>query len=210
MNHDKAQSSMTLCRSCDLAVRKRALPSNARAVCPRCHTALYDTPYYSINGMLALCVTALIIFFPANLLPVLEINFLGSVRDTTVYQAALSVWGQGYWVVGLAVLASAVLAPALFILSILFQILIVKLGLLSSAFWRSIYKFILKQHASVSQMTMLEIYVISFLVSAFQLSDFSDVHFGMGTLSFTLLFLIVLFMQREYSLEHMWSYVDET
>ncbi|MGX9459665.1 paraquat-inducible protein A [Shewanella sp. A14] len=198
---------ITLCRSCDLAVRRRALPSSARALCPRCHSALYDSPYCSINGMLALCVTALIIFIPANLLPVLEIHFLGSVRTTTVTQAAITVWSEGYWVVGLAVMVAAVIAPGLLILSILTQVVIVKLTLHGS-FWQRAYTTLLKNHGVISQMTMLEIYVISFLVSAFQLSDFSDVYFGMGTLSFTMLFVIILFLQREYNLEHMWSYVD--
>ncbi|WP_350431046.1 paraquat-inducible protein A [Shewanella sp. H8] len=199
--------SIILCQSCDLVVRRRALPSSARALCPRCHTALYDAPYCSINGMLALCIAALIIFIPANLLPVLEIHFLGSVRTTTVLQAAITVWLEGYWVVGLAVMVAAVIAPGLLILSILTQVLIVKLKLHSS-FWQRTYSTLLKNHGLISQMTMLEIYVISFLVSAFQLSDFSDVYFGMGTLCFTMLFIIILFLQREYNLEHMWSYVD--
>ncbi len=54
---------------------------------------------------------------------------------------------------------------------------------------------------------MLEIYVISFLVSAFQLSDFSDIYFGVGTFCFTMLFLVTLFLQREYNIEHMWSHL---
>jgi paraquat-inducible protein A len=200
--------SITLCQSCDLAVRKRALPSSARALCPRCHTALYDSPYCSINGMLALCIAALVIFIPANLLPVLEIHFLGSVRTTTVMHAAVTVWSEGYWVVGLAVMVAAVIAPGLLILSILTQVIVVKLKLHSS-FWQRAYTTLLKNHGLISQMTMLEIYVISFLVSAFQLSDFSDVYFGMGTFCFTMLFIIILFLQREYNLEHMWGYVDD-
>jgi len=196
-----------LCHSCDLAVRKRALHSSTRAICPRCHTTLYDSPYCSINGMLALCVAAFIIFIPANLLPVLEIHFLGSVRTTTVMHAAVTVWSEGYWVVGLAVMVAAVIAPGLLILSILTQVVIVKLQLHGS-FWQRTYTTLLKNHGLISQMTMLEIYVISFLVSAFQLSDFSDVHFGMGTFCFTMLFIIILFLQREYNLEHMWGYVD--
>ncbi|WP_434925992.1 paraquat-inducible protein A [Shewanella sp. HL-SH2] len=208
MPEPKLFKAVILCRSCDLVIRKRALPSNVRALCPRCDTALYDTPYCSINGLLALCITSLILFLPANLLPVLEINFLGSIRTTTVFESALAVWGQGYWIVGLAVIASAVAAPALLVLSILFQVLIIKFNLTSS-FWQQTFRGLLKNHGLLSQLTMLEIYVISFLVSAFQLSDFSDVYFGMGTLSFCLLFLSILFLQREYNLEHMWSFVND-
>ncbi len=187
-----------------MAIRKRALPTGVRALCPRCSTALYDTPYCSVNGMLALCITALIFYIPANMLPVLEIHFLGSIRTTTVFQGAVAVFDQGYWVVGLAVLVAAVIGPGLLLLSILSQILIVKWGL-TIPFWRGRLKRLLRLQPLLSQLTMLEIYVLSFLVSSFQLSDFADIYFGMGTFCFTMLFLVTLFLQREYDIEHMWS-----
>lgn len=206
---EQSYRAVILCRSCDLAMRKRAIPSNVRAVCPRCDTPLYTTPYCSINGMLALCIASLVLFIPANLLPVLEIHFLGSVRTTTVAQAAFDVGGHGFWLVGVAVMASAVIAPALLVISIMMQVLIIRLNLLHILFWQNLYTRLLKIHGMISQMTMLEIYVISLLVSAFQLSDFADVYFGMGSLCFTFLFLTILFLQREYSLTHMWAYLEK-
>ncbi|QDF67288.1 paraquat-inducible protein A [Shewanella sp. SNU WT4] len=199
---------MVLCGSCDLAVQKRALPSGVRALCPRCHTALYHTPYCSINGMLALCLTAIILFAPANMLPVLDLQFLGSYRTTTVIEGALAVASQGFPIVGLAVLVAAVVGPGLLILSILLQILIVKYAL-NTRIGKWLLKCLLQQQSLLSQLSMLEIYVISFLVTAFQLSDFADIHFDLGTFCFTMLFLSVLFLMREYDLEHMWSYLDE-
>ncbi|ABL99788.1 paraquat-inducible protein A [Shewanella amazonensis] len=208
MHHDDIDNSVILCRACDLAVRRRALPSGVRALCPRCHTALYDTPFCSINGMLALCVSALALFLPANLFPVLELHFLGSVRTATVIQGAMAVMDLGYWVVGIAVLVAAVIGPGLLLLSILSQVLLVKMGL-NPGWQRDLYKWLLRRHGLFSQLTMLEIYVISFLVSAFQLSDFSDIYFGVGTFSFTMLFLVTLFLQREYNIEHMWSRLND-
>ncbi|MEZ9538016.1 paraquat-inducible protein A [Shewanella sp. 10N.286.51.B8] len=201
-------NTILLCRSCDLAVQKRALPSNVRALCPRCHTTLYDVPYCSINGMLALCIAALLFYIPATVLPVIEIHFLGSVRTSTVYESAIAVGNQGYWIVSIAVMASAVIAPGLLIVSILIQVFIVKLKLQSS-FWQHTYRNLLKNHVLLSQLTMLEIYVISFLVAAFNLSDFADIHLGMGTFSFSMLFLVILFLQREYNLEHMWGFTHD-
>ncbi|ASJ96954.1 paraquat-inducible protein A [Shewanella marisflavi] len=208
MKTEVLDKSIVLCRACDLVVRKRALPTGVRALCPRCHTNLYDTPYCSINGMLALCITALILYFPANFFPVLEMHFLGSIRTTTITGGAMSVASQGYWVVGIAVLVAAVIAPGLLILSILSQILIIKYRL-KTPFFRAIYKKLLKQHSLLAQLSMLEIYMISIFISVFQLSDYTDLYFGIGTFSFTMLFIMVIFMQREYDIEHMWSVLDE-
>ncbi|MCZ4336415.1 paraquat-inducible protein A [Shewanella colwelliana] len=208
MDRDELDKSIVLCHACDLAVRKRALPTGVRALCPRCHTNLYDTPYCSINGMLALCLTALFLYFPANFYPVLELHFLGSVRTTTIIEGAMSVADQGYWIVGIAVLTAAVIAPGLLIVSVLAQILIVKYQL-NNPFFRDIYKRLLRYHGLLSQLTMLEIYMISIFVSVFQLSDYTDLYFGIGTFCFSVLFVMVIFLQREYDIEHMWSVLDE-
>ncbi len=200
--------SVVLCHACDLVIRRRALPSNVCALCPRCNSSLYDTPYCSINGMLALCITALLLYFPANLYPILELHFLGSVRTTTIIEGAMSVTNQGYWVVGTAVLIAAVIAPGLLITSVLAQILIAKYRL-NDPFFRRVYKLLLCQQSLLSQLTMLEIYMISIFISVFQLSDYTDLYFGIGTVCFALLFIMVIFLQREYHIEHMWSLLDE-
>lgn len=114
---------------------------------------------------------------------------------------------QGYWVVAIAVLTAAVIAPGLLILSVLFQVLIVKYQL-QNPFFRKIYKGFLCQHNLISQLSMLEIYMISIFVSVFQLSDYTDLYFGIGTFCFTMLFVVVIFLQREYDIEHMWSVLD--
>ncbi|MFT5788539.1 MAG: paraquat-inducible protein A [Shewanella sp.] len=208
MASDALDNSVTLCRSCDLVIRKRALPTGVRALCPRCHTQLYDTPYCSINGMLALCITAIIFFFPANTYPVLELEFLGSMRTTTVLEGALAVYQQGYWLVAIAVMTTAVIAPGILLISIFMQITIIKYGL-RHALLRSILKQALKLQGLLTQLTMLEIYVISFLVAAFNLADFATVSFGFGTFCFTMLFVMNLFLLREYDLEHMWSFLEQ-
>lgn len=200
---------LIVCSGCDLVVSKRALPSGVRAVCPQCNTPLYDKPYCALNGVLALCITAILLYIPAMIYPVLELHFLGSIRTSTVFEGAMAVWHQGYWVVGLGVLLGAVLAPAVLLCSILAQVLIVQTGWYRTKFGRDTLNGLLRYHGLISQLSMLEIYVISFLVTSFQLSDFADVYFGLGTLCFTLLFVVTLFLQREYNLEHMWGYVGE-
>ncbi|GIU47918.1 hypothetical protein TUM4438_28140 [Shewanella sairae] len=105
-------------------------------------------------------------------------------------------------------LVSAVLAPGLLLVSVLAQILIIKFGLHSRKLKKTL-KQLLKMQGLLTQLTMLEIYVISFLVAAFNLADFATVSFGFGTFCFTMLFIMTLFLMREYDLEHMWSFLDE-
>ncbi|WP_163930745.1 paraquat-inducible protein A [Paraferrimonas sp. SM1919] len=195
---------LLLCRHCDKVLNWPTLKPKQRAICPRCHSSVLHYPISSLSGLGSLAWAALFIFFPANLLPILEIHFFGSIRLTTITGAALEVWHQGFWLVAIAVICSAVVAPLLLIVSVIIQVQILKQDSIrcnQADFLRRLFKW----HKLLTQLTMLEIYLISFLVSVFKLSDFADVHFGYGTLSFGLLFIFVLYMQREYSTEAMWQ-----
>ncbi|MCL1078479.1 paraquat-inducible protein A [Parashewanella spongiae] len=201
-------NAIILCHSCDLVVAKRALPSNVRALCPRCHTVLFDAPFCTINGLLALCLTALIFFIPAVTMSVLELHFLGSVRTATVFDGAYIVFEQGYWIVGLAVFIVAIVAPGLLISSIFLQAIIVKSSPITP-FWLKTYKALLKSQNLLKQFSMPEIYIISLLVTTFNLADFADMHFSMGTFCYSMLFITMIFLQREYNLEYMWAQVND-
>ncbi|WP_133406641.1 paraquat-inducible protein A [Parashewanella tropica] len=200
--------SVILCKSCDLAVTRRALPSNVRALCPRCHSALYSEPFCTINGVLALCITALILFVPANLYPVLELHFFGSIRTSTVWEGAYAVIEQGFYIVGVAVALGAIIAPGALLLSILLQVLIVKYGLHKPRM-RKYFRSILKKHTLIKQFSMPEIYVISMFVTAFNLGDFADIYLGIGTFCYVMLFILMLFLQREYNIDYMWEQLHE-
>ncbi|MGB0894332.1 MAG: paraquat-inducible protein A [Parashewanella sp.] len=208
MHHNADLQSIALCHSCDLAISKSALPSNVRALCPRCHTPVYDSPYCTINGILALCITALILTIPAFFLPILELHFLGSIRSASVVDGAMAVIHQGYWIVGISVILAAVVAPFLLLISVLAQVLIIKFAI-NQSFYRSIYRWLLKKQNLMKQFSMPEIYIISLLVTTFNLGDFADMYFGLGTLCYTLLFIIMIFLQREYKISYMWRYLND-
>ena len=202
------EQTVILCPSCDLLVSKQNLSTKVRAICPRCDTFLFDTPYCSLNGMLAICISAIAMLIPANYLPIIEMHFLGSIRATTLFQSAVTVIEQGYWFVGIAVIVASTIAPAILIFSILAQILLVKRGL-KKKWHRNVFISLLSFQKLLTELTMLEIYLLSLLVTAFQLSDFADVQFNQGTFCFVMLFLSTLFLLREYNLAHMWTYLDE-
>ncbi|MBY5991571.1 paraquat-inducible protein A [Ferrimonas balearica] len=193
-----------LCPTCDTYVRRRALPRGMRAFCPRCHSRIYDNPYCDTGGLMALTLAALVLYFPANLLPILEIDLVGNLRQTTVLYGALVVMEQGFVLVGLAVLVAGVIAPLLLLLSILTQLTLMRMGT-----GRPIVRWLLLHQPTLDQLSMIEIYMISFFVSVFKLVDIADLTYGWGTLCYILLFVLTFYVQYEYNRELMWHQYEE-
>ncbi|GAA5187847.1 paraquat-inducible protein A [Ferrimonas gelatinilytica] len=197
-------SNLILCKTCDASVHQRALPSGVRAHCPRCGSRLYDVPYCDLDGLAALALAALLIYFPANLIPLVQVNLVGSLRTTTVLDGALTVLEQGYWLVGIAVIVTGILAPLLLLVSILVQIYLLKTGQAPKLLRR-----LLLYHQGLSELSMVEIYMISLLVSIFKLTDIADLTYGWGTLCYTLLFIMTFYVQYEYNSNRMWQRYEQ-
>ncbi|WP_095507192.1 paraquat-inducible protein A [Paraferrimonas sedimenticola] len=204
-----ANEQVLLCRSCDKVLTVPTLSSEQRAYCPRCKTRVLDNSDCPMHALLALSLASLVMFFPANFLPLLEVHFFGSIREATVTQGALSVIDLGYWLVGVSVLICAVVAPGLLILSLITQVLLISTKRPLSPWRKSLLLNLLRTHGALTQFTMLEIYLISFFVSVFKLTDFSDVYYGVGTYSFVALFVFLFYAQREYNPELFWRRYHE-
>ncbi|QIZ76553.1 paraquat-inducible protein A [Ferrimonas lipolytica] len=199
------QPSTLLCPTCDEPIRYRALPHGVRALCPRCGSSVYHQPHCDANTLLALTIAALVLFFPANLLPILEIDIVGNVRSTTVFSGAIAVIEKGFALVGLAVLVTGVIAPLLLLVSVMLQLLLVK-----SRLYPNVLKWLLLKQSLLKSLSMVEIYLISYLIAVFKLADFATLTFGWGTGCYVMLFVMLFYVQYEYNPNQMWQYYEES
>ncbi|MFP3409671.1 paraquat-inducible protein A, partial [Pseudomonas sp. SIMBA_065] len=63
---------LVACHECDLLLRKPVLQCDEKAECPRCGYELYAHRHNVVNRSLALVLTALLLFVPANFLPIMQ------------------------------------------------------------------------------------------------------------------------------------------
>jgi paraquat-inducible protein A len=102
-----------LCPDCDQVQRLPPLPRRAIAECRRCGAELAKGGAPPVHALLALTVSALILYVPASFLPVLTVDFAGDRRSDLVATGAqaLIAQGQSFWPVAVLVFLFTVLAP---------------------------------------------------------------------------------------------------
>lgn len=67
---------------------------------------------------LALLVTALLLYIPANLLPIMVTRALGSKLTSTIMAGVILLWGEGSYPVAMVIFIASIMVPSLKILSI--------------------------------------------------------------------------------------------
>ena len=105
-------SSVIVCHACDLAHRLDSLAAKARVRCVRCRAELYRTNDGSLDTVIALAATALMLFVLANVYPLVALTVNGSTRMTTLIGAAEAFYEQGYGALAILV-AFRLLEPSL-------------------------------------------------------------------------------------------------
>lgn len=196
-------SNINVCNKCDLIVDHIPLEKGKHAHCPRCNTLLYTNKIFSISTILALSITGLILVVIANVFPMFTITLLGVGESATLVQGAWALFEQKFYFVGLLVIFCSFIAPFLF-LSCLAQVCLLLLTKRNTPQLILLLKLV-NFHTKWS---MLEVYLVSFLIAVFKLSDIADIEFQLGLLSFVSLMFISSLIMYGLNLELLWQKME--
>lgn len=191
-----------ICHECDALLRMPAVAPGQKVVCPRCGCTLYKCRRDPVNRGLALSLTALILFIPANFLPIMTLDMLGLENADTLFKGAMHLFDQGYWWMALLVFFCSMLAPLLEFLLISGICILVKLN-----HYSALLIAMLKVQSHVNRWGMLEVFMLGILVAYIKMIDMGDIHLGVGLLCFTGLLLATTLNAVLFDTHSIWEKV---
>jgi len=190
-----------ICNHCDLVSERPTLKTGYVAKCPRCKRAFFKTDTMQANKMFALALTALIMTIPAFTFPLISVHLLGITEDANLLQGALMMIERSP-VVTFVILFCAVVVPTLLTLCIAFSSACIMQGKRPP-----LLAYVLKLTSSLIHWSMLDVYLISLLVSAIKLTSDADVYFSIGSCFFVVLLIVNITLISEYSRTKYWKYL---
>jgi paraquat-inducible protein A len=98
------------CHGCGLVCEDRPHP-RGHARCPRCNARLHRRYPNSIARAWALLLAGVIFYIPANLLPVMYTELLGSGSESTIMGGVIEFWKSGSYGIALVIFTASVAVP---------------------------------------------------------------------------------------------------
>ena len=192
------------CKDCDLLLERVDTPVGDRALCPRCANSLYQPRDNSIEHTLALAITGLLLFLPANLLPVMSMDIVGQESSTTIYEGSLVLFQEGLYWTALLVFFASVVIPLCKLLLMLF---------ISSCLYRERFSPLLphafRYYHYLDEWGMLEVYMLGVLVAVVKLKGMASVIPGIGLYCFIALLLVTTLMSSLLDEECFWTKIEQ-
>lgn len=193
------------CECCGLVSEARPQAEHPR--CPRCLFALHERKPYSLQRTLAFLVAAVLLYIPANLLPVMgTASALGDAEHTLLGGIA-ELWHAGSWELAVVVFVASIAVPIVKIAALL--LLLVTAARRSR--WRQLERARLYRLVeTVGHWSMLDVFVVVVLVGMVRFGAFASVSPEPGLLAFGGVVIATMLAASSFDPRLIWPEDDDT
>ncbi len=174
---------LVACDHCALVQQRPQVPAGAHAVCARCGTRL-DAWWHDPRLAAALSLSALVLFVPAILLPMMRLETLGHVHEASILDGVSHLLANGEVFIGLVILLFSLVLPPLKMLALL----LVSSHLLPCAGRARLYSWV----ELLGRWGMLDVLVVAVLVAFVKLGETVHIQPGPGLFLFSACVLVSL------------------
>ncbi|HEY3601155.1 MAG TPA: paraquat-inducible protein A [Chthoniobacterales bacterium] len=192
--HSAARHGLALCHVCELVSPVR----NVR--CPRCRSRLHLRGSESLQRTWALTIAALILYFPANLLPILKITSVTGDKQNTILGGVVQFWQQRDYLVAIIIFSASVVIPVLKIIAIVSLSLAARTGRRPFGMTR-----IYRVTEFIGRWSMTDVFVVAILVAVVQLGSALSIHPGAAAISFAGVVILTMLAATSFDPRLIWD-----
>jgi paraquat-inducible protein A len=187
-----------LCHTC----HKLSPAALAGTGCPRCRTILHERKPHSVARTWALILTAAILIVPANLLPIMEVDFLGIPDRSTIMDGIVYFFQDGSYLIGLIIFTASIVVPVFKIAGLFILLLATRPGNHHFLVQKTrMFRLI----AFIGRWSMLDIFVIALLSVLVDYGFFTSIHTAPAATYFSLVVAATMFATMTFDPRIIWD-----
>ncbi len=200
-----ASLGLLVCHACGLL--SRPAPRSHEARCPRCGAHLHFRKPDSITRSWALLITAVILYIPANLLPMMHTSSLFGSQSDTIMSGVVYFWTSGSWYLALIIFFASIMVPLLKMIALALLLVTAQLH----SHWQQDQRARLYRLVEfVGRWSMLDIYVVAVIVALVQLQGLATIQPGPGAVAFGAVVVLTMFAAMAFDPRLIWDPVEKT
>jgi paraquat-inducible protein A len=199
-----ARQGLLVCHTC--AQLQRAPDRSGEATCERCGAMLHLRKPDSLLVSWVLLAMAMVLYVPANLLPVMETGSLFGFQRDTILSGVKFLWNGGDWLIASIIFVASIILPG------------VKIGslglLLATSQRRSTWRPHLRARLyrameAIGRWSMVDIFVMALLVALVQFRTVAQIHAGPGAIAFAAVVMLTMFAAMAFDPRLIWDPLDD-
>ncbi len=192
------------CRVCGASVGNSIAESTKK--CPRCFSKITRRIPHSIQKTTALVIAAIVLYIPANILPIMTYSTLGAVATDTIYSGVVAlVAAELYWI-AVVVFTASIVVP------------IAKILILSYLVWSANFKTNTSIHVRmklyrftefIGRWSMIDVFVVTIFVALVQFGFLYTVEPENAIIAFAAVVVLTMIAADAFDPRLMWDALEE-
>lgn len=187
------------CETCGLLLR---LPAGGHSHCPRCAALLHMRKPNSINRTWALLISAIAMYLPANIFPVMAVTSLGNTQADTIMSGVIYFLTHGDWPLALIIFVASVLVPLLKMVALTYLLISVQR---KSAVRKKQRTSLYRITELVGRWSMVDIFVVALLVALVQVGALATIEPGIGAIAFASVVILTILAAMSFDPRLIWD-----
>ena len=190
------------CHTCHKVIRYEEPEPGHVLQCPRCDGIVHKRIPNSLSTTFALVLTAVFFSFPANLLPIMQVDFLGTPQKTTIMDGIIYFFQSGSLGIGLVILTASILVPVFKVVGLAILLYSIHFNRWSRLTQKSLmFRFV----EFVGRWSMLDIFVIALLCALVDFGFFTRIIPAPAATFFTFVVLSTMFAAISFDPRILWD-----
>lgn len=187
------------CPDCDLLQQEVALPPRRTACCVRCGVALYRDTRNGLDRSLAFALAAVVLLILSNVLPIASLDVRGQHTETTLWGAVHALYDQDMAIVAALVFFTTILAPAIELLTMLYMLVPLRLGILPP-----LLSLAFRVAPVAREWGLVDVFMLGVVVSLIKLNNLALVVPGVALWSFGGLIMLLTAVGVAFNPRELW------
>lgn len=170
--------------------------------CSRCHAYFYQRKPRSIEYTIAWTIAALVMFIPANMLPIMVVTTLGETEASTILEGIAKFITLGMYPVAVIVFIASFIVPLAKILGLVILVMGVREGEGLKSKQRTRLYFLVE---FLGPWSMLDVFVVTLMAAVVKLGFLTSIEAGAGITYFTLMVIFTMFAAESFDPRLLWD-----
>ncbi len=171
-------------------------------VCTRCRHKVSRRVKNSLQISLSLTISAILLYIPAMVYPIMEVTKMGVQVESTILQGVASFLEMQNYFIATVIFTASVVIPLIKLVGLLFIFLSLKINVsVENKNKILMFRFI----EAIGKWSMIDIYVVALLASIIQLDEVFNIKGGIAATSFCLMVILTMIAANRFDTRIIWD-----
>lgn len=175
-------------------------------LCCHCGALVHPRKKNSLQNTVALLVTSIVLYIPANVYPIMITTYLGEATANTIIGGVIKLWDQGSYPIAAIIFIASVMVPVVKIIALGWLCYSVKAKRIY--FFRNNHKMY-RLTEFIGRWSMVDIFVVTVLVAMIQMGNLMNVMPGKASIAFAAMVITTMLAAFTFDPRLIWAGLDQ-